>query len=438
MNDVQPLMGLYYPFIEFRSDSWIKTAALYWDRLGRIVPKAASPADSEVVRRLRGELDFVTDLQPRQNLVFNLSSQFERLIQERGDELRYRYGLDRLDSTAGPSNASALAISDLSPWSNAIHNVSIGSRPRPSNHSVTEGSNGVRWRLDPSLEPGADPRLAYLYIGDKMTASLADTLVGAGLGQQTSTGLVGLNPWLAFVYMHALAGGMASSLLQPVTDDEFSHAATSISLDSLAEVLLRNGNENGPQRKLTNDDIALDFALIGIRSILPRNIDSIPVEKIIEIRKDHLLEFTHYQEAARRIVDDLPEAVAIADRQTRQVYLDALFEKTFGAELEVLRRALKRNGIDTVFSSMSLKIQLPTALTAGAAAFGLQHANVNPVVAGTGALAFCLVPKMVDVSRNDLALREKSEASYLLRLEKGLSPQSLARRMLHRLGPAVI
>ena len=29
-------IGLYYPYINFRSDAWVKLAALYWDKLGRI------------------------------------------------------------------------------------------------------------------------------------------------------------------------------------------------------------------------------------------------------------------------------------------------------------------------------------------------------------------------------------------------------------------
>lgn len=30
-------VGLYYPYIHIRDEEWIKTAALYWPRLARIV-----------------------------------------------------------------------------------------------------------------------------------------------------------------------------------------------------------------------------------------------------------------------------------------------------------------------------------------------------------------------------------------------------------------
>lgn len=40
-------IGLYHPHIHFRSDSWIKVAALYWTKMARIVPPEYVPHDSE-------------------------------------------------------------------------------------------------------------------------------------------------------------------------------------------------------------------------------------------------------------------------------------------------------------------------------------------------------------------------------------------------------
>jgi hypothetical protein len=38
-----PRFGLYYPYINFRSDSWLKVAALYWPKMARIVPVDYKP-----------------------------------------------------------------------------------------------------------------------------------------------------------------------------------------------------------------------------------------------------------------------------------------------------------------------------------------------------------------------------------------------------------
>jgi hypothetical protein len=43
-------VGLYYPYINFRDEGWLKTAALYCDGITRIVPYSIEGLDSDVVR----------------------------------------------------------------------------------------------------------------------------------------------------------------------------------------------------------------------------------------------------------------------------------------------------------------------------------------------------------------------------------------------------
>ena len=38
--------GLYFPFIHVRDDEWLKTAALYWPSVRRLVPRGYSKHDS--------------------------------------------------------------------------------------------------------------------------------------------------------------------------------------------------------------------------------------------------------------------------------------------------------------------------------------------------------------------------------------------------------
>ena len=46
--------GLYYPYIHFQDEGWLKTAALYWDSMGRIVSidTPLDDGDSDEVKRL--------------------------------------------------------------------------------------------------------------------------------------------------------------------------------------------------------------------------------------------------------------------------------------------------------------------------------------------------------------------------------------------------
>jgi hypothetical protein len=59
-----PVMGLYYPYVHFRDERWLKLAALYWPRMARIVTPGYPTHDSELVRRLNDELGFVVDVSP--------------------------------------------------------------------------------------------------------------------------------------------------------------------------------------------------------------------------------------------------------------------------------------------------------------------------------------------------------------------------------------
>src|SRR5258706_10807766 len=53
--------ALYYPFIHFKSDRWLKLSALYWDDMSRIVPSRYQPEDTQTVKDLG---DFVKTVRP--------------------------------------------------------------------------------------------------------------------------------------------------------------------------------------------------------------------------------------------------------------------------------------------------------------------------------------------------------------------------------------
>ncbi|SFG27330.1 DUF6236 family protein [Streptomyces mirabilis] len=59
-------IGLYYPYIQFRDEKWMKITALYWPRMARVVPHGFPVVDHETVTALRTELDFLVDLDPQE------------------------------------------------------------------------------------------------------------------------------------------------------------------------------------------------------------------------------------------------------------------------------------------------------------------------------------------------------------------------------------
>jgi hypothetical protein len=404
-------LGLYYPFIQFRSDSWLKLAALYWDRIGRIVPPGYILQDSDTVRRLQGELGFISNLAPSRRELDSVSTEFLELLTERSLELVDLYGVQGAALT-GPG---PVGQSWPPPWSNLGGPLFFG----------------PQWRapVDPSLVRGADPRLSYIYASGKMTPQLESALIDAGLGVPVRAhGLIGMHPQLAFVYMHSLADKMASSVMCPLTDDDFDHVAAGCAAGRIAAALLDfktsqeapDGDAEGP---------SLEFAMLALRSVIPKDISSLPAQKIIEIRRRHLEELVAFQQAVQTITNSVPEATSV-NSEVGAMYLQALYEKTLEPELRRLKSSLNRSGIDSVFGAMSVKVQAPQLIMSGAAIFGIGALHLNPVMMGAGAAVMCLIPRFRRQRAAAQRLRAQSPAAYLLRLEEELTPASLASDMV--------
>ncbi|WP_405868153.1 hypothetical protein OG407_49790 [Streptomyces sp. NBC_01515] len=51
-------IGLYYPYIHFRDEQWLKLAALYWPQIARAVPRDYQVRDSRTAAILADQLDF--------------------------------------------------------------------------------------------------------------------------------------------------------------------------------------------------------------------------------------------------------------------------------------------------------------------------------------------------------------------------------------------
>lgn len=58
--------ALYYPYIHLQDDKWVKTAALYYESLSRIVPEHFVTHDSDTVKRLNDsdEKKFIINVSP--------------------------------------------------------------------------------------------------------------------------------------------------------------------------------------------------------------------------------------------------------------------------------------------------------------------------------------------------------------------------------------
>jgi len=57
--------ALYYPYINIRNEKWLKTAALFYKGIDRIVPESFAPKDSDTIRALIDSDGFVRNVDPR-------------------------------------------------------------------------------------------------------------------------------------------------------------------------------------------------------------------------------------------------------------------------------------------------------------------------------------------------------------------------------------
>src|SRR5919199_3716249 len=223
--------ALYYPFIHFKDDRWVKLAALYWDKLGRIVPYDYATEDSDTVKALGS---FVTTLRPDWvNPAFGES--FADFITEYAPKLSAKYGLHLRDS-----------------W------PSLPEAQRPPK---------------PGGPSGNDPRLGYIYY-EKLSDDVRDAMLSSGLASTDTRGdqWIGMHPRLAGVYMTALAEQLSADRgLRPLTDEARDHVAVSgLSTARLAEVLLDDVSlvDASP----TDTEVETVLVSIAFEAVVPKDI----------------------------------------------------------------------------------------------------------------------------------------------------------------------
>ena len=377
--------ALYYPFIHFKDDRWIKLTSLYWDSVGRIVPHDYVTEDSETVKALG---PFVEVFRPDW-VRPEFGQSFAQFIADFAPKLKEKYALSLRDKWPALSEAER--------------------PPKPGGAS------------------GSDPRLGYIYY-EKLSEDLRRAMEDSGLASTDTRGdrWIGMHPRLAWVYMTALAEQLAGERgLRPLTDETRDHVAVSgLSTERLANALLDDVSLVDPAPAHTEIETVL--VSVAFQAVVPKDLDKLPVDKILSFREKYPNERRAFQDAAAGLLKSRDWLKSISQRNVLEDRLHDEYDKTWAAQLDELRETMNELAIDTVLSCFNLKAVLPAGAAAAATTMGL---TMNPVAAGAAGLAFGAIPVVRDKQKGAKKALRAAEVSYLYRMEQDLTPKDLFGRV---------
>lgn len=383
---MQAFIGLYYPFIHFKDDNWLKAMALYWDKMARIVPAGyETRRDSEVVKKLAGELDFIKNFDP----TFTrgpVSEAFASAIRRYAPQIRQRYGVDRREN----------------------------------------------WPQDPitaaHAPEGSDARLAYVML-DKMDWSLVEALTESGLGELGrgpggDMTWIGMHPEVADAYMTALAEQMAAdNMLRPLTDETLDHVSMGgWTADRLLAGRLGTHDQVISPTARDPTEIESSLACVAIESVIPKNLGAVPVDRIIKLRHKYPQELTRFQEWIHTLAGTLAEELkTVGSPQALRAHLEAYAAKSIKPQVTEFRNLLGSVGVDAAVSALNVEAKDP-GLVGSLKAVGVAVAAPPVAVAG---FAASLMPVARDAQKAAREKAKESPAAYLMHVEEGLAPAKL-------------
>ncbi len=360
MNSAPYGHALYYPYIHLQDDRWIKVAALYYDGLSRIVPQGFRTDDSHTVRVLNDEIQFVRDLDPGREAA-EITYDFLEFAREELSDPRTRTAVVHTVKRRLPRRSGF-----------RIHAGKLGEGlGRELQHLglAKAPSKWRRWRPEP---------WGSWYDFEPVTGAL---------------------------YMMALAQTMAKRRGLPIVTDEpaFQGLIRGIQFDT----------------RDPRTDKAHALASLVIKTAVPDNIESVPIDRIVQFRRRHDSERHRFYAALQGVAQDIPSI------DEPEAFEDCLnhHKKSIDDAVKDLRLSLTDVGIGSTIGLFGLSLpSWASDLAAGAGDLGIGITTVGMVSLAAGVLT--------KEGRNYYRSRKDSPWSYVLSLERGIDSESFLRTLL--------
>lgn len=377
VSEIQPRSGLrfknalYYPFIEIRSERWLKTAALYWDTVSTIVPEGIRPYTSEAasVFHAAGILEPVV-----------VAPDVDEVEGVADDVLLY------LDSSEGRQLLDTASTSERV----GIH--------------VAKFAENLRWE---GVHRG------------KMTERLHQTLHDLGVARRRHNSWAQVPEPFAHFYMTVLATRVAEQRGKALVTD-------AIEAEPLAERVFRGDrppNRRGRGRVPGRTAEGL-LACLALRTVDIR--PDTTATKIIRFREKHQVEVGRFRTAIRNLAKEFTRDVGV---EALRSHVDTTYSDEVAPAMDELRGRLRDNRISCGFSNLRLSTLMSASPTALGVALSGTPFGPFALVAGVG-LSVVLSVGNYRIQRRSLL--RGNPYSYVLAAEKAFGEHAVrSKRRRH-------
>ncbi|MBO0609871.1 DUF6236 family protein [Myceligenerans salitolerans] len=381
--------ALYYPYIHVRDEDWLKTAALYWPAVHRLVP-AGYPIDDTATARAFADAEVLRNENPGL-YVFEAESSFESALARNVDLLEARFRVHDAEHVPHP---------DFVP----SPNMAIGVRPE---------------------------NLGWIHV-QKIPPSLVDEFVARGFAirgrPDPNTGRdwgshtpgrewVGFHRAVAGAYMTALASQVSGQgRFQPLTD-----------VDDLRKTIPHPDVE-AALRLLTGvapakPEATEAYVMLALETVLPTNLDQVPVEAILRCREELQPKLEAFRSHVDAQVDELRQIAAVPAEHRRLEEFARHVQGTIEQPLRDLERDLRLLKLETVRSLVTTSTYAPPAIIGA----GLTYL-AEPAATVAGSVAAAIGKAWWDVRQGGATIRSNSPVGFLLDVRHQLTPASAGQR----------
>ena len=372
--------ALYYPYIHLLNKNWLKYAFLFWDKISRIVPSSVSPSDSEDIIKLRYETNFIDDYSPDQWVVSDTFNYFSDLLNDFIESSRFYMHFRK--------------NRHLDDWKKEYH-------------------YRRKFNDDPDFRRGylqavTQSQGTYLHV-QKLDSRLKEKFFDIGLaipGENEWEDWIKIDNEIGFMYMTCLARVISKEKTLPiVTDVDHYYSAASF--------LKWNMYQN------YNAEFEYKLGHLLIASFLPKDINTVPFDKLIEIREKYSTERIAFFNTIANLCQNIPSIKnKSALKDALHHYGDSLIDQTVQ-----LKSAFEANKIETVTKFMSISV--PSALVSLSSFIPIDY---KPLGIGAG-LLFGLASS-INSTKKEINKLRRQPLSYLLSIKSELSGDHLLRRII--------